>query len=153
MISCLDAVSVYMSGHLSASNRASTTARGSDRHLEASWTRLEGLSLDSNRLTALPGNLAALRALTRLDVSQQQGNECQLSEPLDFLQSMPALQKLFLLQDEDGSLVTHARHEWNATSLCYLMEAEQMIATLSTSVDMVFFQSMAQSGTTKMHTG
>ena len=92
------------------------------------WHSLQLLCLQHNCLSRMPGNLAALSALTKLDIGYQHQKRFQVTEPLDFLQSMPKLQVLQIIQTFMGYYHYNVPpHRWSPTSVCFIAEAQQEI--------------------------
>lgn len=78
-----------------------------------SWQALERLYLVDNQLRDVP-RLTGLVSLRELIISSQQ--EFQISQPLAWVTSLPALQRVDLRRRQDGT-------RWNAHSLMHLAEA------------------------------
>ena len=89
------------------------------------WGALQHLCLSFCWLKCMPRCLSALTSLTQLDVSRQGGRRFQLLAPLDFLQHMPALRIVNLVQCDCWPRDHVAQHMWSTDSLFYLTVAEE----------------------------
>ena len=121
----------WLGGLSRLSKLTSITAFGRQIHdfnCCASWVNLACLDVGGCSFAKLPGNLAALTALTKLDISYQEPDNFQVPEPLAFMSRMPRLQQLTMHQGNG--------HKWSASSLFHLAEAEKLIIC---SHDQVWF--------------
>ena len=87
-----------------------------------SLTSLTFLNLGGNNLDNLPKQLSVLTALAWADFRSQKA-DFQLSDPLDFLVGMTALETLGLMQGY--GLNGWSGHAWTAESLQMIAEGEQ----------------------------
>ena len=89
------------------------------------WVALRALDLSRNWLTCMPSHLSALTSLTHLDVSRQRGLGFQLAAPADFLEHMPALRIINMMQYDAGK--AQPQHTWSAKLLFNVTFAVEMI--------------------------